>query len=470
MIRRIRIAAAGLVLVFFFLTFCGITAADVPLLQFFPALLAAEGAVLIVLLAATCICGRVYCAVLCPLGTLQDLIWHLGRLRKKNARPMGWHEEHRLLRYAVLLVTIVVMAAGSSLVLNVIEPYSMFGRIVSQAAVPLGQMVFQGRDVSLGEPFLAAVLSLLCMAVLSWRYGRFYCNTICPAGTILGSVSRFSLYGPALDASRCVRCGRCASRCRAMCIDTDRQTIDRSRCVDCLDCVYECPAGAIQVTRQYGRYTDDSGDGMSRREMLICLGTAAAAAAIGLSKHYLPVEKALADVAGDGAVLPPGAKTAANFAQRCTACHRCVDHCPGGVLVPSVLSGGGAGLWQPQMDYTKGYCLADCTMCSRVCPTGAILPISIETKRTLQIGRAAYDPARCLAETKHIACGVCARHCPAHAIDMVPRDGKLLPYIHEDRCTGCGACAYHCPAQAITIRTMRVQQVLGAGRRQRGQA
>jgi len=32
------------------------------------------------------------------------------------------------------------------------------------------------------------------------------------------------------------------------------------------------------------------------------------------------------------------------------------------------------------MDYTVEYCNYDCTKCGEVCPTGAILPLTVEDK------------------------------------------------------------------------------------------
>ena len=44
--------------------------------------------------------------------------------------------------------------------------------------------------------FAVAVLTFVVVAVLAWRNGRTYCNTICPVGTVLGFVARFSLFRP----------------------------------------------------------------------------------------------------------------------------------------------------------------------------------------------------------------------------------------------------------------------------------
>ncbi len=46
---------------------------------------------------------------------------------------------------------------------------------------------------------------------------------------------------------------------------------------------------------------------------------------------------------------------------------------------------------------------------------------------------------------KCIGCSLCARECPAHAIEMVEVNGKKRPLIHLDHCIFCYECADICP-------------------------
>jgi len=48
-----------------------------------------------------------------------------------------------------------------------------------------------------------------------------------------------------------------------------------------------------------------------------------------------------------------------------------------------------------------------------------------------------------------ISCGLCARECPANAIEMVVVDGKKRPLIHLDRCIFCYQCADTCPRKVF---------------------
>ena len=148
-------------------------------------------------------------------------------------------------------------------------------------------------------------------------------------------------------------------------------------------------------------------------------------------------------------LTPPGSISAQNMAQHCTACQLCVSQCPNDVLRPSTELG---KFMQPTMSYERGYCRPECTACSDVCPTGAIKPISVEEKTSIQVGHAVWVKKNCVPLTDGRECGNCARHCPAGAIMMVSSnsddpEAPKIPAINAAMCIGCGTCEYLCPAR-----------------------
>ena len=151
-------------------------------------------------------------------------------------------------------------------------------------------------------------------------------------------------------------------------------------------------------------------------------------------------------------IVPPGALSAANFAQHCTACQLCVSVCPNEVLRPSTDL---MKLMQPEMSYERGYCRPECTKCADVCPAGAIHPITTADKSATQIGHAVWIRKNCIPLTDGQECGNCARHCPTGAITMVPSepsrpDSRRIPVVDTERCIGCGACENLCPARPFS--------------------
>ena len=154
------------------------------------------------------------------------------------------------------------------------------------------------------------------------------------------------------------------------------------------------------------------------------------------------------------------------MALRCTGCQLCVSECPNGVLRPSTDL---MHLMQPEMSYERGYCRPECNRCSQVCPTGAILPVTIEQRTAIQVGHAVWNRETCVPVKDGRPCGLCSRKCPAGAIQMVPlqsgvhqdgwrwvdADGKeiprekllMIPVVNEEKCIGCGACENLCPSR-----------------------
>jgi ferredoxin len=118
------------------------------------------------------------------------------------------------------------------------------------------------------------------------------------------------------------------------------------------------------------------------------------------------------------------------------------------VLQPSVFEYGFEGLMQPVMDYGRGFCEYECNICSQVCPTGAILPVTLEHKKLISIGRVHFLEDRCVVFTDGTACGACAEVCPTEAVHMVPYRGHVTqPETDPDICIGCGNCEYACPVE-----------------------
>lgn len=265
MLRKIRITAAAVfftVITLLLLDFTGTLHAWfgwMAKVQLLPAVLAVNAGVVAALVLLTLLFGRVYCSVICPLGVFQDVVSRAAARRRKNrfrySLALSW------LRYGILVLFLVALAAHFKPVSNLLAPYSAYGRIVSNLFAPLylwgnnllaylaeraGSYAFYTVDVWVkGAATLAVTaVTFIVLAVLAWRNGRTYCNTVCPVGTILGLVSRFAVFKPRIDASKCNGCGLCARNCKASCIDAKAHRIDYSRCVACMDCLGKCPPGS----------------------------------------------------------------------------------------------------------------------------------------------------------------------------------------------------------------------------------
>lgn len=443
-------------------------------IQFLPAVLALNVVVIVFLILLTLICGRIYCSVICPLGIMQDIIAWFGKKAKKNR--YAYSAAKNWLRYGMLAVFVAALVAGASSIVSLLAPYSAFGRIASNLLAPVygwcnnllawgaeqaDSLAFYRTEVSTGGTLMVVVaaVTLVLLFILAWRNGRTYCNTICPVGTVLGFLSRWSWLKPVIDTSKCVNCRLCERNCKSACINTAEHSIDYSRCVACMDCINKCHSGAISykhcakpAAKKEAAGKEENVDN-GRRAFMTTAAALTATAALKAQKQK--VDGGLAVIEDKKIperkrhIVPAGALSAKNLAQHCTSCQLCVSACPNDVLRPSTDL---MRLMQPEMSYERGYCRPECTRCSNVCPTGAIRPITVEDKTAIQIGRAVWIKKNCLPAIDGTACNNCAHHCPTGAILMVPsdpenEDSPKIPAINEAKCIGCGACENLCPSR-----------------------
>ena len=480
MLRKIRIAAAALFFVLITLLFLDFTGTLhawfdwMAKIQFLPALLALNVGVVVFLVILTLLFGRIYCSVICPLGVMQDLVsWASGK-RKKHRNRFIYSPALTWLRRGMLVVFVALLLAGFG---SLLEPYSAYGRIASNLLAPvyawgnnllaylaerMDSYAFYSVDVWMkGLPtFLIAIVTFVVLFILAWRSGRTYCNTICPVGTVLGALSRYSLFKPHFDTSKCNGCKLCARNCKASCIDPAAHKIDYSRCVACMDCLENCRQGAITYTLRRPKSSAASGSSKpttdaARRKFLGLAGVLAYSALRAQEKKVdgglaVIVDKKVPNRATP--IVPPGARSLRHFNAHCTGCQLCVSVCPNQVLRPS---GKLMTLMQPEMSFERGYCRPECARCAEVCPTDAIHLTSLAEKASIQIGHAVWIPANCVVNTDGVTCNNCARHCPTGAIKMVHRDpddpkSPRIPAVNEERCIGCGACENLCPARPFS--------------------
>ena len=436
-------------------------------IQFLPAVLAVNTLVVAGLLLLTILFGRIYCSVICPLGVMQDIIsWINGRLKKKNRFRFRHEKEKKWLRITVLVLFIIAMAAGAHSAAILIAPYSAYGRIASNLLAPIylwgnnlfawfaeraDSYAFYEKEVWIRSlpTFITATVTFVILFIMAWKGGRKYCNTICPVGTILGFFSKRSIFVPVIDSEKCRGCGLCGRKCKSSCIDMKNHEIDYSRCVACMDCIETCSEGAISYKCRYGNNSESSAPDNGRRAFMVSAGILATAAAANAGKRKGLPDRVMEKTERQTPPVPAGSVSLKNFTDHCTACQLCVGVCPENVLQPSSSL---STLMQPEMRYEKGFCRPECNRCSEVCPAGAIKPITIEEKSSVQVGHAVVNHERCVIKTDGVSCANCARRCPVGAIRLV-RDKNdrsiLLPVVNEEMCIGCGACEYLCPARPV---------------------
>lgn len=430
--------------------------------QVFPALLRRGGTVLL-FAGMALLAGRFYCSLLCPLGLFQEAVHGLGGRRLPGYRGGG------TIRYLVLAAAIVSMAAGSLGILNLLDPFAVFGRGVTQILKPLLVSANNLAASIPGEPgrflhhlpaapvtgtaFFSTALFFCALGAWAIVRGRPFCDALCPVGTFLRLFSSSPLVSVRFDANTCSGCGLCERTCPTGCLSSSDLRIEHERCVLCLSCLEACRNGALRLGTVRGN------EALQRRGLIRTgFGAAAALALSGIRSRWTPPSLSGASTSSFVPVSPPGSRSHENFTRRCIACSSCVSACPAGIIRPALSAWGASGVFQPRLDYRYGYCQYECTTCTGACPTGAIEPLTLEAKQLSQIGRARFESAACIVVKNGTACGACAEHCPTQAAHMVPYGESLsVPQVDPSLCIGCGACEYACPAQpkAMTVSGLR---------------
>ena len=428
-------------------------------LQFLPAILGLNLVVIIITVIAALLFGRVYCSVICPLGVFQDIVSNISGRRKGKKNRFTSSKEIAWLRYSVWVLFFLAVIFGVQAFVSLIEPYSAFGRILTSIKHPMLPTV------------IIAAVTLVVIAFLAWKNGRTWCNTICPVGTLLSFFSRCAMFRPVIDTEKCKNCKVCEKRCKAACINIDSHKVDYNRCVACFDCIDNCKFDALHYRFAWGKGkkaevkevkevpADGKGTDAGRRAFMTGAALAIGAAALKAQEKEVPKRdggfaEILPKVSHDRSepLTPFGSKSVKDFYNRCTACQLCVSQCPNNVLKPSTDL---MHFMQPYMTYTDGYCRPECTICSQVCPAGAIEPLTKEEKTSYHIGVATIERDLCIVQRDGVSCGNCERHCPTGAIMMVPQqpgnpDSLLIPAVDEAKCIGCGACENLCPSRPLS--------------------
>ena len=483
MLKKIRIILAVIFFTFITLLFLDFTGSLhawfgwLAKIQFMPAVLALNAGVIVLLILLTLILGRVYCSVICPMGVFQDIVARFGRRGKKL--PYAFSPAKSWLRYGILGVFVIAIIFGVSVIVTLLDPYGASGRMVNNLLLPIWQWgnnllasvserldsyAFYTVDVWIKSlpTFVIAVITFIIVFILAWKNGRTYCNTICPVGTILGFLSRFSLFQIRINEQKCKKCNLCARNCKAACIDFKNAKIDYSRCVACMNCIEKCQNKAIDY--RFGmpfktrKHAEESEGRKAFLTTSLVLVSTVLKAQILPKKTDIKMDGGFADLLDKQSVnrltplTPAGSLSNRNMKRKCTACQLCVTVCPNGILRPSISLD---TFMQPVMSYERGYCRPECVQCSEICPSGAMIRITKEEKSSTQIGHAVLVRERCISIRDNNQCDNCERHCPTKAIIMVPsvagdENSLKIPAIIEEYCIGCGACEYLCPSRPLS--------------------
>jgi polyferredoxin len=180
-----------------------------------------------------------FCSWLCPVGTLSENLWKLGRrVFKRNLRLPRWADlPLRGLKYLLLSFFVLIIGSMSAQALEGFmgTPYGLMADV---------KMLNFFRNAGLTAAVVFGLLMVLSMVV-----ENFWCRYLCPYGALMGLVSLLSPVKIHRDKEACIDCAKCAKACPAN-LPVDRLAQVRSaECTGCMACVAACPAqNALQFS------------------------------------------------------------------------------------------------------------------------------------------------------------------------------------------------------------------------------
>jgi len=414
----------------------------------------------LVLIGATILIGRFFCAYVCPLGAILDFLDPV-LFRRTKRRTLAADAKLRNVKYVTLILFSAAALAGTSLV-YLLDPISLLTRtytfglfppfvgvvnLLLDTVRPLAEAMrwMTVATMSYRQPvYYMSVITLLIFAgivALGRLAPRFWCRYLCPLGALL------SLFSPLGRLRRtvgpeCPACGLCQDAC-PMGAAEDEGGTRLGECIQCRTCVAACPQDliAFPASPRLLPAGESSRPDLSRRGFLYSM-----AGGVGLG--FLVEQSPFAPLRDKQQLIrPPGALPESEFLTTCIRCGECMKSCLTNTLQPSLWEAGLAGLWTPKLDLRFAACEQECNVCGKVCPTQAIRSLSLEEKTHAKLGTAVLRKEMCLVWAQDKLCLICDEICPYDAIVFRTIEGYRRPVVVSSRCNGCGYCEQRCPVE-----------------------
>lgn len=187
--------------------------------------------------------GRFVCGFLCPFGLVQDLLYKIPV--PKKIRTLPGDRVLRKVKYVVLALFVILLPAAVTGIGGQGKPW--FCQYICPSGTLLGGLPLLTANEPLrqaaGFLFAWKFLILAVVLVASIFIFRPFCRYLCPLGAIYGFFNPVAVFRYRIDRDACISCGRCTRAC-PMAIDVEKNE-NSPECIRCGACRAACPKGCI---------------------------------------------------------------------------------------------------------------------------------------------------------------------------------------------------------------------------------
>ena len=176
------------------------------------------------LLPTTLLVGVLFCGWICPLGTLQDWAYKLGRKLKLPLFRMPYKVQRYLQLSRYILYFLLTLGVTFT---------------VLQGTKNLSALM-KGKEIA-----LASLIVLIIFVLVGIFFNRPFCNYICTGGARRGLWSVIRIIGIRRDTSRCINCKLCSKSCPMNIDVANTDFVRHPNCIGCMSCLSACPKNCI---------------------------------------------------------------------------------------------------------------------------------------------------------------------------------------------------------------------------------
>ena len=181
-----------------------------------------------------------FCSWVCPVGSLSEYAWRLGRKITGRVWRLPKWADYTLMSPKYLIMGAFFFVIGITMTPTMIL---MFFIQDYYKAVDVKMLMF------FLDPSMLAASVVIALTAVSFFVPNFWCRYLCPYGALLGLLAYASPLKVSRNPEACIDCKACSKACPSGIAVAEKMRVTSPECTGCLTCVSSCPTeGALDVS------------------------------------------------------------------------------------------------------------------------------------------------------------------------------------------------------------------------------